>query len=198
MTENGDPELAKRELRRVMKQRRAAARAENPQSGFALRDIFLRTIEVPARAVVAGYVAHDDELDPNPLLEELHRRGHALCLPVTAGKNNALIFRAYAPGDRLVRSASLPVMEPVTAAAIIEPDVVLVPLLAFDLCGHRVGFGGGYYDRTLTALRKQRKLLAIGIGFECQHTTEIPATSYDARLDKIVTETQAHLHLRSV
>jgi 5-formyltetrahydrofolate cyclo-ligase len=81
------------------------------------------------------------------------------------------------------------ISEPAKTAPVVDPDVLLVPLLAFDKRGYRLGYGGGYYDCTLAALRQKREIIALGIGFACQEVADIPIASYDARLDKIVTET---------
>ena len=92
-------------------------------------------------------------------------------------------------GDKLAAGA-MGIMEPVAKAPLVEPDVLLVPLLAFDSRGYRLGYGAGYYDRTLTELRQRKKILAIGIAYAGQEVPEVPIESHDARLDKIATETK--------
>jgi 5-formyltetrahydrofolate cyclo-ligase len=98
-----------------------------------------------------------------------------------------LIFRAYSPGDRLVLGARN-IDEPATGAEELTPDIVLVPLLAFNRSRARLGYGGGYYDRTLHNLRKNKKILGLGIAFSGQEVIEIPTNPFDAPLDKIITE----------
>jgi len=185
-----NPPSDKPALRRIMKERRAAETAKNPSAGVALRDLFLKTITLPAHAVVAGYITSDNEIDPAPLMEALHRQGHKLALPVGGSKDQPLLFRHFTPGDALVPGRH-GIAEPAATISTIEPDVVLVPLLAFDSYGNRLGRGGGHYDRALILLRQRRKILAIGLALSVQQMPIIPTDSLDARLDKIVTETEA-------
>jgi 5-formyltetrahydrofolate cyclo-ligase len=180
----------KRALRKEMKARRAEAARENPGAALALRDLFLRSVVLPAKSVVSFYYPRDTEIDPTPLAEALYVKGHILCLPVIENTEARLLFRRYAPGDSLKPQGSLHIMEPLPTAPYCEPDSLLVPLLAFDRTRHRLGYGGGYYDRLLTNLRSRQKILAIGIAFAAQEVPAIPAGPFDARLDKIVTNLQ--------
>jgi 5-formyltetrahydrofolate cyclo-ligase len=180
----------KRELRALMRARRAEAYKQNPDAPAWLRDRFLKAIVLPDNGIVSSYVAHDSEMDPMPLMQALHARGHKLCLPFTADKGKALLFHAYTPGDELTVQGPLAIPAPPPDKPQLAPDIVLVPLLAFDSQGHRLGYGGGYYDRTLAALRAQKSITAIGIAFACQQVPEIPFGPHDARLDKIVTENE--------
>jgi 5-formyltetrahydrofolate cyclo-ligase len=171
-----------------MRGKRAELYAQNPNAPIALRDRFLAEIRLPANAVVAGYIGADHEIDPVPLMEALHARGYRLALPVIpAAKNDALIFKSYNPADTLT-PGQLNIPEPISSSLVVEPDILLVPLLAFDSTGHRLGRGGGYYDRTLQNMRKSRKICAIGLAFSGQYAEKLPADSHDAKLDKIVTE----------
>jgi 5-formyltetrahydrofolate cyclo-ligase len=176
-------------LRRVMEARRAVAFAQNPEVSLALRDRFLETIQSPQNGIVAAYNAQRGEIDPMPLAEGLRARGYAIALPVMAGRDQPLAFRSYDPAVPLVKNR-VGIGEPPPSAALVVPDVVLVPLLAFDARGHRLGSGGGYYDRTLPDLRRRKAILAIGLAFAAQECAEIPAESHDAALDMIVTELQ--------
>jgi 5-formyltetrahydrofolate cyclo-ligase len=186
-----DLHMQKKELRRAMKECRALACAENPGASLALRDRFLAVIALPVNAVVAGYAAVDREIDPLPLMEALQARGCKLALPVMEGKDEALSFREWKIGDKLVRSPGRHgIPEPTATAPRVEPDVILVPMLAFDRQHNRLGRGGGYYDRTLAGLRKRRKILAIGIAFARQLVEGIPTDAHDAKLDKIVTDVE--------
>lgn len=179
---------AKKELRRLMRARRTEACWQNPDAPLMLRDRFLAGIEIPARAVVSGYAARDHEIDPLPLMEALHERGCDLCLPTILGKTEPLAFRTWIPGDRLIPGSAWSIPEPVSSAAVVEPAILLVPLLAFDSDGNRLGNGGGYYDRTLADLRRRKKIIAIGVAFSCQQVDEVPAGYLDEKLDKIATE----------
>jgi 5-formyltetrahydrofolate cyclo-ligase len=143
-------------------------------------------------AVVSGYLAFGDELDPGPLLDSLHRKGHRLCLPVMQGRSTALIFRCWRPGDALT-AVQWGIREPLRAQPELVPDVVLVPLLAFDKNGQRLGYGGGYYDRTLAALRTVKPLLAIGLAFDEQEVDAVPHLDYDQKLDGVLTPSGGRL-----
>jgi 5-formyltetrahydrofolate cyclo-ligase len=177
----------KKELRRMMETRRAEAFAQNPDAAIALRDNFLKTIALPPSGIISGTIARGSEMNPQPLLDALRMRGYHIALPVVKGKGTPLIFRLYNPGDELVLGA-MNILEPTASVPAVEPDILLVPLLAFDRHGNRLGYGGGYYDRTLAALRAQKPILATGIAFACQEVAAVPVSSNDARLDKIVTE----------
>jgi len=147
------------------------------------------TTEIPLApsAVVAGYWPFPDELDPRPVMTDLHAQGHVLCLPVVVAPHSALEFRAWAPGDSLVK-AVFGTRVPHSDRLTLVPDVLLVPLLAFDRAGFRLGYGGGYYDRTLAAL-EPTGAISIGIGFAIQEIKRVPRDAYDRRLNWMVTET---------
>ena len=175
-------------LRAKMRDLRAGVHAlEATSAALALRDRFLAQIEVPQNAVVAAYAAFGGEIDPLPLLEALGARGVRLALPVVEAKAAPLVFRAWQPGAPLVPHR-FGMAEPARAAPAVVPDIVVVPLLAFDRQGYRLGYGGGYYDRTLATLRKRGRVLAVGIGFAVQEMPSVPRASHDAPLDWIVTE----------
>ncbi len=144
-------------------------------------------VELPAGTVVAGYAPIGSELDPLPLLRAFAAKGAALALPVVIARDHALIFRAFAPGDVLVRGA-YGIFQPSSDAAEVDPDIVLVPLAAFDRAGHRIGYGRGYYDRTLQGLRAMKKLTAIGLAFAVQEIDLVPSLAHDEQLDCVLTE----------
>jgi 5-formyltetrahydrofolate cyclo-ligase len=140
-------------------------------------------------AVVAGYVAMRGEIDPTLVLAALAARGHLLVLPVVTG-DGALEFHRWLPGEELVKGAhGVPV--PAPGAEVLEPDLVLVPLVAFDRAGYRLGLGLGYYDRTLEALRGTRDIVAVGVAFDEQEVAEVPRESHDQRLDWMLTPSGA-------
>ena len=161
---------------------RAAAAA------VAVRDRVLAAKLVPAGAVVSGFWPIGDEFDPRPLMEALAALGHSLCLPVVVGKGRPLAFRAWAPGDPLAR-AGFGLSVPQWDAPPAIPRFLIVPLLAFDRRGYRVGYGAGYYDRTIAELKAHvPHLFALGVGFALQEVPEVPALAHDQRLDAIATE----------
>lgn len=144
----------------------------------------LDAVPIPDGAAISGYWPMAGEMDPRPLMAALIARGHRLCLPVVEGRGAALVFRAWTPGDALVE-AVFGTRVPTPDQDAMTPDALLVPLLAFDRAGHRLGYGGGYYDRTLAALSDP---LAIGIAFGFQEVDEVPHDAHDQTLDWVVTE----------
>lgn len=138
-------------------------------------------------AIIAGYWPIGTEIDVRPLLHALHAQGESLCLPITPDVGNPLFFRAWTPKDRLVQGR-FGTKEPSSDKTPIEPDVILVPLLAFSPNGDRLGYGGGYYDRTLAGLRSKKQIFACGVAYAGQEMVHIPTDTYDQRLDGILTE----------
>jgi 5-formyltetrahydrofolate cyclo-ligase len=134
---------------------------------------------------VAGYFPLRDEADPRALMSALSERRHPLALPcVTAGQ--PLTFRAWKMGDPMhANPRAFNIAEPLATAPAVTPGAVLVPMLAFDPDGHRLGYGGGYYDRTLAGLPHAR---AIGIAYAGQEVLSLPREPHDHPLDVIVTE----------
>jgi len=140
-------------------------------------------------AVISGYAPIRNEIDPAPLMHRLAGLGARLALPSVTARGHSLIFRAWAPGERLTLGA-LGIPEPSPAAAEVLPDVMLVPLAAFDRLGHRIGYGAGHYDFTFAHLRKLKPVIGVGLAFAAQETTVIPALSHDVALDYVLTETK--------
>jgi 5-formyltetrahydrofolate cyclo-ligase len=140
-----------------------------------------------AGMVVSGYAPIRNELDPTPLMLQLAAQGVRLALPVVLARGHSLSFRAWSPDDRLVLGP-LGIPEPSPAAAELVPDVMLVPLAAFDRIGHRIGYGGGYYDYTFSHLRKTRHVIGVGLAFAVQEIKAVPALAHDAVLDYVLTE----------
>ena len=155
-----------------------------------LRENFRAAIAPPVGAAVSGYWAMEDEMDPRPLLADLAASGHAVCLPVVQGRGKPLLFRAWRAGDALVPSVlGIPVPPP--SAAVITPRLLLVPLLAFDREGFRLGHGAGYYDITIAALRAAGPVTAVGIAHAGQEVAHVPREDHDQQLDAVVTEREA-------
>jgi 5-formyltetrahydrofolate cyclo-ligase len=146
-------------------------------------------IEIMPGAVVAGYSPIRSEIDPTPLMRKLAAQGVQLALPAIIAGDQPLKFRAWSPSDRL-RRGRLGILEPAPDAAEIIPDILLVPLAAFDRLGHRIGYGAGHYDRTLAQLRKLKATTAIGVAFAAQEVEAVPALLHDVALDYVLTETQ--------
>ncbi len=137
--------------------------------------------------VVSGFSPMKTEINPIPLMRKLADAGVQLALPAIAGRGKPLIMRAWNFGDPF-KAGQWGIREPVAEAPEIAPDILIVPLAAFDRSGHRIGYGAGYYDMTINALRAKKPVTAIGIAFATQEIPHVPATDRDARLDLVLTE----------
>jgi 5-formyltetrahydrofolate cyclo-ligase len=136
---------------------------------------------------VSGFSPIGSEINPLPLMRRLAAHGACLALPVVIGRGHPLVFRAWTFGEPLGKGV-WGIREPPPAAPQVEPDILLVPLAAFDRAGHRIGYGAGYYDLTLAGLRTRKPILAVGLAYAAQEIAAVPATARDARLDLVVTE----------
>lgn len=179
-------EEAKAALRRSARDARAAlssaARADAARRVAA--HLLARPDLVPAGAV-AGYWPIRDELDCRPVLMTLLAEGRDVLLPVVAARDAALEFRLWAP-DVPLEPSGFGTLAPSALAPQVAPDLILVPLLGFDARGTRLGYGGGYYDRTLAALPHRPRL--VGLAFAAQELAAIPRDRHDFPLDAVVTE----------
>jgi 5-formyltetrahydrofolate cyclo-ligase len=137
--------------------------------------------------IVSGYSPIRNEIDPIPLMQKLAAQGARLALPAVTARGQSLIFRAWSPSDRLMLGP-LGIPEPSPAAAELLPDVMLVPLAAFDRVGHRIGYGAGHFDYTFAHLRKMKAIVGVGLAFAAQEIKAIPALSHDVALDYVLTE----------
>ena len=176
-----DPALAARKA--ALRQTCIAARRALPGAGAALRDVLLREAPPLPGAVIGGFWPMGVEIDTRPLLDALHARGHAIALPVTPPRGNPLIFRPWSPGTAMARGP-MGTQHPAEGDAV-TPDWLIIPLLAFDRTGTRLGYGGGYYDRTLALLRGAT---AIGVAYSTQEIDHVPIGIHDIRLSAIATE----------
>lgn len=170
---------------------RRAAHTADPDAGARLAETFPDEIWPPLHAVVAGYFAIRDEIDPRPLMETFHCEQARLALPCVTGPDHPLVFRSFTPGDELVRGA-YGISEPKPGAPEVRPSLVLVPLLAFDRSRRRLGYGAGFYDRTLESLRALGPVTTVGLAYEAQRLTRVPTAGHDVALDWIVTEQGAY------
>lgn len=177
----------KKELRARMIAARDALPPETRASwAEAVAKIGLGFTAARPTAVVSAFLSIGAEIDTAPLMDRLQRSGHRLALPVMVGKGKPLQFRAWEPGDPL-RTVQWGIREPGDDAPVLEPDILLVPLLAFDRTGARLGYGGGFYDRTLRGLRERRSVVAVGLAFTMQEVDGVPHLDYDERLDWVLT-----------
>jgi len=146
-------------------------------------------VVVAPNTIVSGYSPMKSEFNPVPLMRRLADAGARLALPVTPKRGNPLIMRAWAFGDELA-SGVWGIREPKAEAPEVFPDIMLVPLAAFDRVGHRIGYGAGYYDMTIARIRALKPVTTIGLAFAVQGISKVPATTFDQQLDLVLTETE--------
>jgi 5-formyltetrahydrofolate cyclo-ligase len=171
---------AKAEARAAAFARRAEAFAAGQGQAAA---ILAEVLKAEAGRVLSGYMPMRSEIDPLPAMAA--HQG-PVCVPVIEGKGLPLRFRAWTPGARMVEGA-FKALIPAEGDWLV-PEVLIVPLLAFDARGYRLGYGGGFYDRTLAGLRAKGPVLAIGFAFAAQEVGDLPVDAFDQRLDAVVTE----------
>ena len=177
-------------IRKEAADRRAALKSQIAELSVAVARQFLAQVPIPPDAVVSSYWAIGDEADPQFLERELRRRGHRIVMPRVAGRNLPLDFHIWETGAKLVRGG-FGLSEPSRDWQKLNPDILIVPMLAFDGAGYRVGYGAGYYDRTIRGLRAAKSITAAGFGFAVQEFPELPHLAHDERLDWVITENAA-------
>lgn len=181
------PTPTKAELRaRALARREALTDKQRTKAAQALAKRGL-PVEITTGMVVSGYSPIRNEIDPAPLMLRLADQGARLALPVVNARGKSLTFRAWSPSDRLMLGP-LGIPEPSPAAAELIPDIMLVPLAAFDRLGHRIGYGAGHYDYTFAHLRKSKAVAGIGVAFAVQEIEAVPALSHDVALDFVLTD----------
>jgi len=171
---------AKQAMRGALIGRRAGHDAA--ACGAALAAHVLRDCPPPPGGVVSAFWPLGDEIDLRPLMHMLHDQGHPVVLPVTPKRGLPLTFRRWRPGD-VMETERFGTMRPIGEE--LTPDFLLIPLLAFDAAGRRLGYGGGFYDRTLAGLPGRFRL---GCAYAAQQVDEVPAGPYDMWLDAVATE----------
>ena len=178
----------KRKARTAASKRRAEAHEQlKEMAGAALAERGLPAALPIKSGAVSGFIPYKSEITTVPLMSRLRREGWQTALPIVIAPEQPLVFRAWAQGEPLVPGVwDIPI--PTDAAPEVFPDILLVPMLAFDRRGYRLGYGGGFYDRTLEKLRMLKKVVAIGVAYHAQMVDEVPTGSYDAPLDYVMTE----------
>jgi 5-formyltetrahydrofolate cyclo-ligase len=184
LTETDQTKAALRAAALALRDALPAAERQAAAATIAARGL---SVEVTPGAIVSGFMPMKTEINPLRLLRKLADAGAQLALPCIAGRSKPLIMRAWQFGAPL-KSGQWGIREPMPDAAEVAPDILIVPLACFDRAGHRIGYGAGYYDMTINALRAKKKVIAIGIGFAVQEIPRVPATERDARLDLVLTE----------
>jgi 5-formyltetrahydrofolate cyclo-ligase len=188
MSDDPDP-LSKADLRASALAARDALSSEQRAAAAAAIAARGLPVAIAPGTIVSAYSPIRSEIDPVPLMRALASQGARLALPAVMARGKTLAFRAWSPSDRLMMGP-LGILEPSPAAAEVIPDILLVPLAAFDRLGHRIGYGAGHYDFTLAHLRKVKPVTAIGLAFAAQEIAAVPALQHDVALDFVLTETR--------
>lgn len=178
---------AKADLRREMQRRRRALFDAAPDAGPIVARIVMQAGLVGQDDAASVYWPMGEELDARPLIQALLQAGRRVVLPATPKARAPLIFRRYTP-DTALKPGPFGTSEPPEAAPALDPTVLFLPLLAFDAAGRRLGYGAGYYDRTLARLRKEGQVKAYGLAFAGQEAARTPTDALDEPLDGVVTE----------
>jgi 5-formyltetrahydrofolate cyclo-ligase len=178
---------SKAALRREATARRDVVPAELRQAAAETIAARQFPLELAPGTVVSGFMPMKSEINPLPLLRSLAQAGAGLALPVVSGRGKPLIMRVWQWGEPL-NAGVWGIREPRPEAKEVDPDILLVPLLAFDRSGFRLGYGGGYYDLTIAGLRARKTITAVGIALSAQEVGQVPTTPRDARLDLVLTE----------
>ena len=185
MTDGG---RSKAELRAErLAARDAIPPVERIEKSLAIASHGAAAIDLHAGATVSGFLPIRSEVDPRPLMAHLRDRSARLCVPVILDRRT-IIFRELVRGAELV-PGTFGTFAPGPDAAELDPEIMLMPLAAFDAAGHRIGYGGGYYDRAIHRLhQKGLRPKLIGIAFDCQEVASVPFEPHDIRLEAVLTE----------
>ncbi|MGR4865778.1 5-formyltetrahydrofolate cyclo-ligase [Caulobacter sp. LARHSG274] len=178
-----DPAAAKTALRLLVRNRRKELARQQPEAGKMAAERAAGPLSArfpePAGKAASLYIGLGSEIDAAPLADWLAGQGWTLAAPSVEGEVGQMVFRRWTPGA-----------PPDASHPVVEPDLVVVPLLAFDRDGRRLGQGGGYYDRALEALRARREVFVLGLAYSGQETHGLPREPHDQGLDAILTESE--------
>jgi 5-formyltetrahydrofolate cyclo-ligase len=176
--------------RRIEALRLVADQKDGPDAARAIMHHFVANLDalgIHPGMIVSGYWPMSTEIDVRPLLARLEQHQVICALPVVHSRNQPLIFRRWHPCDAL-ENGVFETMHPLAGAPEVRPDVVIAPLLAVDREGYRLGQGGAYYDRTLSALRRQGPVVVVGVGYRVQFVERVPRGNLDQKVDWILTD----------
>lgn len=178
---------ARKRLLRTEAEKRRDIAAARGDIGIRLVEIFKQHVRAPRGIAISGYYPIRSEANVLPLLNKLRDQGFDIALPVIEKRNAPLIFRRWDETTEL-RNGAFGIPEPAPDAIAIHPDIILTPLLAFDLLGNRLGYGGGFYDLSIRSIRKIQPVCALGIAYALQEVPVVPCNEDDTVLDGILTE----------
>jgi 5-formyltetrahydrofolate cyclo-ligase len=169
------------------KARRVAHEAAKDDAALLLAAQCFPVSPKAGASVVSAFFPYQSEIDTRPLLGRLGGEGWTTCLPIVIAQGESLVFRRWMPGEPTIPGI-WKIPRPTEEAEIVEPDVLMVPMLAFDRKGFRLGYGGGFYDRTLGMLRKKKTIVAIGVAYAAQEVASVPHGTHDQPVDFVMTE----------
>ncbi len=167
--------------------RKQAYKNDDGSAIFRIQAFFIDNIKLTSNTVISAFLPIGSEIDLRPMLSDLSEDNHIITLPCVVGDNMPLLFRHWQLGDPLIKE-SFGTMAPKNNAIEYIPDILLVPMLAFDNQGYRLGYGGGFYDRSLEKIRAVKKITAIGVAYGEQQIDKIPHDHHDQPLDMIITD----------
>lgn len=182
----------KADLRRqALARRDAMSIEERIEASIAIADLGRTLIDLPSGAIVSGFSPIRSEVDIRPLMADLRDRGARICVPAILSREE-IVFRELLRNAPLV-DTGFGTVGPGPDAEVLDPNVMLVPLAAFDARGHRLGYGAGHYDRAIARLQERGlKPRLVGIAFDSQRVDRVPDEPHDVPLDAILTETGLH------
>ncbi len=188
MSENLSVDEKKKRARKAAGEVRKAAHEQLQHcAGQALADRGLCFAGELSGRTVSGYIPYLSEIDTRPLLIALGAKGLATCVPVVIEDDAPLEFRVWAPGEPTT-AGRWGIAVPLDVSPVVDPDILLVPMLAYDASGYRLGYGGGFYDRTLEKLRAMKPVTAIGVAYSAQRVDTVVRGDHDQPLDWVLTE----------
>ena len=184
--------LVKAQMRKQAAKIRQQQADMHPQAAEQLAAHCAELMHSFGPGIYAAYLPIRSEISPLPLVAALHSAGQQTAMPITPAEGEALSFRLWAVGDDL-EAGPYGTSQPLTVGQPVLPDIILAPLLAFDAAGWRLGYGGGFYDRTIADLAMRRHQCAvIGLGFDGQKLDKVPIGPYDMPLDALLTPSGLH------
>ena len=180
---------SKSELRKIFLSKRKKISKENGTNfSISISNIAISFILKINAKKVGCYLPINSEVNTNHLLEKLFKSDFEICLPLTPIKPSELLFKSWKPNDPLV-PGPFGTRQPLSNSTKITPEILIVPMLSYDHYGYRLGYGGGYYDRTIKALcETNENLITIGLAFEKQKCEKLPVDKHDVPLNVLVHE----------
>ena len=184
--------LSKSDLRKMfLEKRKNIPQAQKLEADKNIFEFFFKNVTLQEGAIVAGYWSINGEVDVLPILKELLKRGHVCVLPHTEDKNSPLEFYEWHEDTPMIKG-KFDIAEPAVAKKHI-PDIILTPLSAFDVSGHRLGYGAGLYDRTIAGIKENKSVLTIGVGYKIQLCNDLPIEETDVKMDMIITDKEIYI-----